>query len=59
MHTAIVTGGYYRASGVHTHIRDLSHRLSRRGMDVSVLSPDVDEEPRTEHLHPIYFRHTR
>ena len=59
MHIAIVTGGYYGLSGVFTHARDLSRQLSKHGVYVTVLSPDVQESDSNERLQFVRIRDIR
>lgn len=56
MHIAIVTGGYYGLSGSFTNARELSIYLSKNGQEVTVLSPDVKPEPRTDQLYFVRIR---
>ncbi len=56
MHIAIITSGYYGASGVFTHARDLSCQLIKKGIDVTVLSRDVKDYIEDEHLRFIHIR---
>lgn len=50
MHVAIVTGGYWGASGVYTNVRDLCGYLSKNKVDVTVFSPDVVSDRYDEHV---------